>query len=228
MPRTSRENVISCSQVFHVINRGILRQEIFHDDQDVSCFLNIIRRYKEKIGFKVYHWCVMPNHYHLLMEFPDGSFLSKAIAACQQIYASLYHRKYSTAGRLFQNRFKSQAIEKQSYLFSCGRYIERNPVRAGLVKYPWEWKWSSACYYVSQQKDLISSVNEEFKGFYSDTERYKEWLSDTERSQEDEQIFLSSVAVIGSDNFQKNHIIQDGHAMIRRPGRPRTKKVVVT
>ena len=168
MPRLSRQNLINQSQVFHVINRGILRQEIFHDNNDVSIFLNIIKRYTEKANFKVYHWCIMPNHYHLLLEFSDGHFLSKAIGASQQIYASYYHRKYSTAGKLFQNRFKSQAIEKDSYLLSCGRYIELNPVRAALTRYPWEWKWSSAPYYVLQAKDEIISVNEEFKDFYAD------------------------------------------------------------
>jgi putative transposase len=224
MPRISREKIISHSQVFHVINRGILRQQIFHDDQDVSCFLNIIRRYKEKVGFEVYHWCIMPNHYHMLMEFPDGLFLSKVIGACQQIYAIMYHRKYSTAGRLFQNRFKSQAVEKQKYLFSCGRYIERNPVRAGLSKHPWEWKWSSAAYYVFGKKDPITSTNAEFNDFYSDKGQYKEWLSDVERSQEDVKIFFSSACVIGSDSFQKSHIIQNGHAIIRKHGRTRMAK----
>ena len=82
MPRISRKNSISQSQIFHIINRGILRQEIFHDDQDVFNFLNLLGRYKEKFGFKVYHWCVMPNHYHLLIEFLDGRLLSKSVGAC--------------------------------------------------------------------------------------------------------------------------------------------------
>lgn len=198
-----------------------MRQEIFHDDKDVSAFFSIIKRYKQKSDFKVYHWCVMPNHYHLLLEFSNGNFLSKTIGALQQIYASYYHRKYSTAGKLFQNRFKSQAIEKDSYLLSCGRYIELNPVRAALAKYPWEWKWSSAPYYAHQAKDEIISVNEEFKDFYANMDKYKEWLLEREASETETEIFKSSINAIGSDDFRKRHSLDNGHAMLRKRGRPK-------
>lgn len=221
MPRIPRQNTISQAQIFHIVNRGILRQEIFHDSQDVSHFLDIICRYKKKFDFGVYHWCIMPNHYHLLAEFSDGKLLSKSIGACQQIYVSYYHRKYKTAGKLFQNRFKSQAIEMQDYLLACGRYIELNPVRAALVRVPWEWDWSSAPYYVLQKKDKIVSINSEFKEFYADVNRYKEWLQDTARGQTEEDIFRSSSSIIGSDIFRKQHVVQNGHAMRRKRGRPR-------
>lgn len=198
-----------------------MRQEIFHDDKDVSAFLNIIKRYKQKSDFRVYHWCVMPNHYHLLLQFSNGNFLSKTIGALQQIYASYYHKKYSTAGKLFQNRFKSQAIEKDSYLLSCGRYIELNPVRAALTKYPWEWRWSSAPYYVHQAKDEIISVNEEFKDFYANMNKYKEWLLEREASETEAEIFKSSINAIGSADFRKRHSLDNGHAMLRKRGRPK-------
>lgn len=228
MPRLSRQNIINQSQVFHAINRGILRQEIFHDEQDIFNFLNILKRYKEKAGFKVYHWCIMPNHYHLLLEFQDGNLLSKIIGACQQVYASFYHRKYSTAGKLFQNRFKSQAIEKDSYFLSCGRYIELNPVRAALVKYPWEWKWSSAAYYALRQKDDIVSVNEEFRDFYSDMNKYKEWLLERKSSETEAKVFKSSINIVGSDHFRKRHSLYNGHAISIRRGRPRKENAVAT
>lgn len=228
MPRQPRQNLISRSQVFHVINRGILRQEIFHDDDDVFCFLNIIKRYKEKANFKVYHWCIMPNHYHLLIELCEGLLLSKVIGACQQIYASYYHRKYSTAGKLFQNRFKSQAIEKDTYLLSCARYIELNPVRAGLVEYPWEWKWSSVLYYALRLKDEIISINEEFKDFYTDAGKYKEWLLDRQQSESEENVFKSSINIIGCDNFRKRHSLYNGHAILIKRGRPKRNNSIVS
>lgn len=221
MPRISRKNSISQSQIFHIINRGILRQEIFHDNQDVSNFLNLLGRYKEKFNFKVYHWCVMPNHYHLLIEFLDGRLLSKSVGACQQLYAAYYHRKYKTAGKLFQNRFKSQAIEAQDYLLACGRYIECNPVRAGLVKVPWEWAWSSASCYVLQKRDKITSINAEFKEFYLNVKAYKEWLQEVSRSQAEEDVFRSSSNIIGCDLFKKHHVMTNGHAFVRKCGRRR-------
>lgn len=225
MPRLSRQNIINQSQVFHVVNRGVLRQEIFHDDKDVFNFISIIKRYKERADFKVYHWCVMPNHYHLLLEFSDGNFLSKIIGACQQIYASYYHKKYLTAGRLFQNRFKSQAIEKSSYLLSCGRYIELNPVRAALAKYPWEWGWSSAAYYVHKMKDDIICANEEFKDFYADVDKYKNWLLNGISSEAEIKVFRSSVNILGDVSFRKRHSIHNGHAMLIKRGRP-SKEIV--
>lgn len=220
MPRIPRRNVISQTQIFHVINRGILRQEIFHDDQDVSYFLDTLCRYKEKFDFEMYHWCVMPNHYHLLAKFVDGTLLSKIIGACQQIYVKYYHRKYETAGKLFQNRFKSQAIEMQSYLLACGRYIELNPVRASLVKDAWEWPWSSASYYVLQKKDKLTSVNTEFKEFYLNIDTYKQSLKDVASAQKQDNIFRSSLSIIGSDIFRKQHIVQNGHSLLRKRGRP--------
>lgn len=228
MPRQSRRNLISQSQVFHVINRGVLRQKIFHDDSDVSRFLNIIKSYKEKIDFSICHWCIMPNHYHLLLEFSDGLFLSKVIGACQQIYATYYHRKYLTAGKLFQNRFKSQDIEKDSYLLSCGRYIEMNPVRASLVECPWEWKWSSAAYYALKLKDGLVSTNEEFKDFYADAHKYREWLLDRGRSELEAKIFRSSINIIGSDDFRKRHSLNNGHAMLIKRGRPKKNNSILT
>ena len=228
MSRQSRQNLINQSQVFHVINRGILRQEIFHDDNDVFYFPAAIKRYKARVDFKVYHWCVMPNHYHLRLEFSEGYLISKVIGACQQIYAFYYHKKYSTAGRLFQNRFKSQAIEKDAYLLSCGRYIELNPLRAKLVKNPWDWKWSSALYYALKLKDELVSVNEEFKDFYTDANKYKEWLIERGRSEAEGKIFKSSIQIIGCDVFRKRHSIENGHAILKKRGRPRENNSATT
>ncbi|MBU1262841.1 transposase, partial [bacterium] len=117
-----------------MINRGVIRQTIFHDEEDMKRFISLIKRYQEKFSFKVYHWCLMNNHYHLLIELANSKDLNKIMGAIQQIYAVYHHKRYQTAGQLFQSRFKSQAIEKSNYLLACGRYIERNPLRANLVR----------------------------------------------------------------------------------------------
>jgi putative transposase len=152
----------------------------------------------------------MPNHYHLVGEFPPPGKLSKIIGACQQIYAAYYHRKYQTAGRLFQNRFKSQAIEKERYLLSCGRYAELNPVRAKLVKYPWDWKWSSAGYYVNGINDDITTADPEWRD--KDAATYKRWLSDWEAAEKEREIFFSSNNIIGSQEFKRIFTIEEGRA----------------
>lgn len=220
MPRLAREYQTNSSYIFHILNRGILCQTIFHDEQDAARFLQILTRYKQKMRFEVYHWCLMPNHYHILAEFSNPTFISKIVGACQQIYALYYHRKYHTAGKLFQNRFKSQAIEKERYLFACGRYIELNPVRAKLVGNAWDWKWSSAQFYVNNKIDDLTSSDPEWKN--SDSGSYKKWLLDS-ATDEEKRIFSSSKNIIGEEEFRKGLIIANGHPRPKPFGRPRKR-----
>jgi len=219
MPRIARKHQIESSCIFHLLNRGILRQVIFHDDSDISYFLNILKNYKQKSHFLVYHWCIMPNHYHLVAEFFQPLLISKIIGACQQIYVLYYHRKYKTAGRLFQNRFKSQAIEKKQYLLACGRYVELNPVRAKLVESAWAWKWSSARFYVNNEIDSIISPDPEWQETPSLI--YKQWLLDAHMVDAEQKMFASSQNIIGSQSFRKSLVVEGGHARPKQKGRPK-------
>jgi len=107
MARKPRRYLIERSLVFHIINRGILKQTIFHDEEDFSVFVDSVYRYVNRAGASVYHWCLMSNHYHIVMELPDPAELSKIVGGWQHVYAVRYHRRYQTAGKLFQSRFKS-------------------------------------------------------------------------------------------------------------------------
>lgn len=221
MPRLARQYQTEKSFIFHLLNRGILCQTIFHDDEDAAYFLQQIKRYKERNSFLVYHWCLMPNHYHLVAEFFQPRLISKVIGACQQIYARYYHRKYHTAGKLFQNRFKSQAIEKQTYLLACGRYVELNPVRARLVKQAWDWKWSSARFYVQYGDDCITSPDPEWQG--ENPRMYQQWLSDTHAAQLEQAIFVSNAGVIGKNEFKKGVVVKAGLPLPRHYARSKRK-----
>lgn len=227
MPRQPRSHQMDDNQTYHILNRGILRQEIFHDDQDASYFLQTINRYKQKASFEVYHWCLMPNHFHLLIELSNGYLLSKVVGACQQIYAFYYHRRYKTAGRLFQNRFKSQAIQKERYLFACGRYIELNPVRAGLVELPWQWRWTSARYYAFEEKDDITSFNPSWKDRFQNVENYKQWILNAEDAKRESELFKASTNIAGDDDFRKQQFMQNGHAVPKHLGRPKRRNNVI-
>lgn len=220
MPRLARKYQTDKSLLFHVINRGILRQAIFHDNNDSELFLKVLKRYKKKFDFSVFHWCLMPNHYHIVMELKEPKYISKVIGACQQIYTVNYHRKYNTAGRLFQNRFKSQAIEKESYLLACGRYVELNPVRAKLVKLPWEWKFSSARFYAEGFSDGITSINHQWQASTNNAD-YKKWLLDAQTTPQEQKIFSSSTSIIGDNNFRLKLIMENGRPIPRGRGRPR-------
>jgi len=140
MPRGAR--VKSESGIYHIMLRGANRQEIFHDDEDCLKFLDTIEKYKTKLEMRVYAWCLMGNHVHLLLSEgnEDISITMKRIGVSFVWY---YNWKYKTTGHLFQDRFKSENVESDEYLLTVVRYIHQNPVEAGIVKRADEWKWSS-------------------------------------------------------------------------------------
>ena len=105
-------------------------------------FLKILNETIIRYQFICFAFCLMPNHYHLLIETPNG-YLSLGIRELNGVYAQKLNWAYKTVGHVFQGRFKAILVEKESYLLELCRYIVLNPVRAGMVQYPWEWQWSS-------------------------------------------------------------------------------------
>jgi putative transposase len=144
VPRTARDR--SSSGMYHIMLRGTNRQEIFHDDKDHDRFLETLDRYGKKRKMKVYGWCLMGNHVHLLVGEGEED-ISATIKRMGISYAWFYNRKYNTIGHLFQDRFKSEKVDSDDYLMTVIRYIHQNPVKAGIVKKAAEWKWSSCCGY---------------------------------------------------------------------------------
>jgi len=144
MPRSAREK--SKTGIYHVIFRGVNQKPIFHDDEDNRRFLTTIERYKSLASIKVYGWCLMGNHAHLLLH-ECGDSLSAALKRIGISYVSYYNDKYVTTGHLFQDRYKSESVESDDYLLTVIRYIHQNPVKAGMVESPSEWKWSSCALY---------------------------------------------------------------------------------
>lgn len=144
LPRGAR--VKSRSGIYHIMLRGVNKQEIFHDDEDCITFLDTINRYKEKAELAVYAWCLMNNHVHLLLKEgnEDISITMKRIGVS---FVSYYNRKYETTGHLFQDRFRSENVESMRYLLTVTRYIHQNPVKAGMVQQVDLWKWSSCLGY---------------------------------------------------------------------------------
>jgi putative transposase len=102
----------------------------------------------------------MPNHFHLLIFIEASGDLSRFMKAILQVYANYHRKEYNSTGFLYQNRFKSLLIKEESYLMECARYIERNPLRAGLVDDLFAWQWSSFSYYAKGIKDgIITKIN---------------------------------------------------------------------
>ena len=148
MPRIVRQK--SRSGIYHIMLRGANRQEIFHEEEDCIRFLDTLDRYKKKCELKVYGWCLMGNHVHLLLGEgkEEISITMKRIGVS---YAWFYNWKYKTVGHLFQDRYKSEKVESDEYLMAVIRYIHQNPVKAGMVVRVNEWKWSSCLGYYQKQ-----------------------------------------------------------------------------
>ena len=136
MPRSSRK--ISATGYYHIILRGINRQSIVMDDQDRRKMIDTLRRYSATPDAELVAYCLMDNHLHLLLKADDGaSALVKRLASS---YVYYFNHKYDRVGHLFQDRYKSEAVETEAYLLTVARYILQNPQKAGVCAtedYPW-------------------------------------------------------------------------------------------
>jgi len=128
--------------LYHVTARGNQRNAIYRDDSDRIAFLDILSRVVDRWNWLCHAYCLMDNHYHLVIETPEGN-LSCGMRQVNGIYTQWYNRRHQSTGHLFQGRFKSIIVEKESYLLELCRYVALNPTRAGLVGDPEMWKWSS-------------------------------------------------------------------------------------
>lgn len=149
MPRKARGK--SNSGIYHIIMRGINRQSIFEDEEDCVKFIQTIQRYKEKSGYEVYAYCLMGNHVHLLLKIGKEPLEQVMRRICGS-YVYWYNCKYQRVGNLFQDRFKSEPVEDDTYFLIVQRYIHQNPIIAGLVKSIEQYKWSSFNEYVNKAR----------------------------------------------------------------------------
>ena len=128
--------------LYHVTARGDRQEAIFDDDEDRLIFLRILAEVVERFNWLCHAYCLMTNHYHLLVETPDGN-LSKGMRHLNGVYTQATNRRHTRAGHLFQGRFKGIIVDKDSYLLELARYVVLNPVRAGMVRQPGKWPWCS-------------------------------------------------------------------------------------
>ena len=140
MPRTQRQK--SASGIYHVMIRGINRQRIFEDDEDNLKILECLQKYKAGGEFKLYAYCLMGNHLHLLINEKDDN-LSQILKQVGTRFVYWYNWKYQRSGHLFQDRFKSEPVENDPYFLSVLRYIHLNPVNAKLCSDPSDYRYSS-------------------------------------------------------------------------------------
>lgn len=128
--------------LYHITSRGNERKAIFRDDTDRRGFLDILLKVNEKFNWICHAYCLMNNHYHLVIETPDGN-ISQGMRRLNGVYTQYFNRQHHRVGHIFQGRYKSILIEKEGYLLEVSRYVVLNPVRARAVEKPEDWKWSS-------------------------------------------------------------------------------------
>jgi len=128
--------------LYHVTSRGNAKNNIYLHDDDFRLFLIVLSEVCTRFNWVVHAYCLMNNHYHLLIETPDAN-LSRGMRHLNGVYTQRFNRSHSLVGHLFQGRYKAILVDKESYLMEVGRYIVLNPVRAGMVEKPEDWPWSS-------------------------------------------------------------------------------------
>lgn len=153
MPRPPRE--IDPSGTYHIIARGNNKSRLFHESSDFRYYYSLLGIGKRSYPFLLHHYALMPNHIHLLIGL-NGCDLPKLMHQVQMNFARYYCKKYGAIGHVWQGRYKSIEIENDEQLFTCGLYIEMNPVRARIVRRPEDWEWSSYQFYtLAAQNEII-------------------------------------------------------------------------
>lgn len=158
IPRQAR--VREENSTYHIIQRGNERKSIFASDIDKNKFLDILQKMKEKYNFLIYGYCILDNHVHLIIN-DNGNDISKLMKSVNISYAFYYNHVYDRCGHLFQDRFRSKLIMKDSYLLQVSKYIHNNPVKAGMVKKAEDYGWSSFNIYTEkiENTDGLVDVN---------------------------------------------------------------------
>jgi REP element-mobilizing transposase RayT len=152
MPRQARKQILAPATLYHIVCRGNNQKRIFRSVKDYNQFLKILKKVKADIPFYLYSYSLLPNHYHLEVESRETP-ISKVMHHLNFLYARYFHHRYHTSGHLFQGRFYSNVIDKDSYFWEVSRYINLNAFRAGLIKKPEDYKWSSYPLYYKNHKN---------------------------------------------------------------------------
>lgn len=128
---------------YHVLNRGNARAEVFHKDGDYAAFVQLLIDVHDYVAMRVLSYCLMPNHFHLVLWPREDGDLSRAMQWLTTSHVRRYHAHYGGSGHVWQGRFKAFPIQQDEHLLAVLRYVERNPLRANLVKEADRWPWSS-------------------------------------------------------------------------------------
>lgn len=222
MPRIAR--VCAIDYPHHITQRGNNREAVFFDNEDREFYLKALSRYSQQWEFDIWAYCLMTNHVHILSVPKRKESLARGIGSTNLVYTQYMNRKYKRSGRLWQNRFFSTIVEDDPYLWAVVRYIERNPVRVGLVQRAEDYKWSSCKAHVLGFKDSILTG----KGWLEEdnVQAYKEFLrNDDKEIEKSIRNATTTGRPLGSVSFTQLLEKELGRSLLpKKAGRPKKKK----
>jgi REP element-mobilizing transposase RayT len=218
---------------YHVTSRGNERKTVFQSNRDREKYLSYLESVHERYGAVIHTYCLMGNHYHLLLETPRGN-LSKILQYVNGAYTTYFNIKRNRSGHLFQGRFKGILVDKDEYCKELSRYIHLNPVRAGMVKAALEYPWSSYRYYVGREKKpkwlttefILGEFGGEGRRGYKHYREYVERVENKEIENPLKKVIASTF--LGSKEFVERIKLEYlGKKEIDRRDLPALKKILI-
>lgn len=207
MPRRLR--ICPAGMPQHVIQRGNNRQICFQDLADRATYAMYLSRYRHKFEVDVHAWVLMTNHTHLLVTPNTDTALSDLMKAVGQNYAQYYNHKHERSGTLWDGRFKSCLVDTEQYFLQCQRYIELNPVKAGLVAYAGDYQWSSYNCHAYGMHSKLHTPHACYLNFQPDPDKrfvsYRSFVASPAPEGMADQIHHAAMSgkALGSEEFQE-------------------------
>lgn len=224
MPRSARVDV--GEEIYHVINRANGRFQIFNTDEDYQLFEQLLLETKELLGMRILAYELMPNHWHLVLHPKNDGDLGTFMHRLSNAHTRKVHARTNTngSGHLYQGRYKSFLVDSENYLLAVIKYIERNAVRAKLVRFCEDWRWGSAWRRVHgtpQQKKLLDPIPVDLP------DEYVQWIN-AEENPDDLTMIRTSVnksVPYGKEQWVEKMVAKHHlESTLKSPGRPRGKK----
>ncbi len=219
---------IQAGSTYHAVNRGNNRAEVFGDDEDRASFLEALARAKERYPFRLYGYCLMADHFHLLIKPEAGESISRILQSLTVAHTARYHKRYETSGHVWQGRFKSPVVQEDDHLLVVLRYIEANPIRAGLVRDSGAYRWSSYRYHGLGEDDPLLSPFPAWETLgRTEGERRRRWRARLSATQKEAEVTsvrnsLRGGRPFGDPDWTAQMAERLGMPLVPRPrGRPR-------
>lgn len=222
---------------YHVMNRGRGRGDIFLGEEYFANFLSVLSEAVERFGIKLHAYCLMTNHYHLLISTPDGN-LQRAMRHIGGVYTQRYNKLQQTDGSLFKGRYKSILIDSDEYLLHVSKYIHLNPIDARVVKKLSDYRWSSYPAFIKKNKvEKWLSVDEVYNQLTvkrNKARRYREYVEEVEVGEDIKAFYSKSrlSPILGDQSFAESVLAEDLSKNIEVPrysrlvGRPSIDDIV--